>query len=132
MLSSLLSAQYQSQGAFLTFAPLIFVKPAQVKLHLSLILCLEFTQFQFDRNQTAHTTVIEQQVKIVVFAINGNPLLARCKCKIRSKLKQKPFKFPKDGSLQIALAVGIGKTEKIKKIWVSKHKIRSHAVFIAQ
>ena len=76
-LLSAFGAKDQSERG--VFAGLLFIlfQPAEIKLHLALVGGFELAEFQLDRDQPPQATMIEEQVKSVVFAIDDHSFLTR-------------------------------------------------------
>src|SRR5258708_6089629 len=77
----------------------VFLQPAQVELHLSLVGSFELAEFQFDRDQPPQATMIEKQIKGVVFAVDHHSLLTGNETESASHLQQKGFNVAKNSGL---------------------------------
>jgi hypothetical protein len=69
----------------------IFLQPSQVKLHLSLVGSFELAEFQFDRDQPTQATMIEEQIKGVVFAVDHHSLLTGTRCSLNRNASTASF-----------------------------------------
>src|SRR5260370_42382579 len=92
-------AQDQAERRLLTGFLFVFLQPAQVKLHLSLVGSFEFAEFQFDRDQPPQATMIEEQIKGVVFAVDRHSLLTGNETESASHLQHKSFNVAKNSGL---------------------------------
>jgi hypothetical protein len=59
----------------------------------------ELAEFQFDRDQPPQTTMIEEQIKGVIFAVDHHPLLTGNETESSSYLQQKGFNVTKNSGL---------------------------------
>src|SRR3982075_3402348 len=92
-------AQDQAERRLLTRFLFVFLQPAQVELHLSLVGSFELAEFQFDRDQPSQATMIEEQIKGVVFAVDHHSLLTGNETESAAHLQQKGFNVSKNRGL---------------------------------
>lgn len=85
--------QYKPDRFILSFKHFIFLKPAQIQLHLTLICRLEISQFQIDSYHAAQTTVKKKKIDIIVLIINSYTLLSGHECKIVAHFSYEILKF---------------------------------------
>src|SRR5260370_41808174 len=92
-------AQDQAERRLLSGFLFVFLQPAQVELHLSLVGSFELAEFQFDRDQPPQATMIEEQIKGVVFAVDHHSLLTSNETEFPSHLQQNGFNVSKNSGL---------------------------------
>jgi len=100
------------------------VEPAQIELHLARIGRLELTELELDDDQAAQLSMEEEQVDVVVVAVERDALLPLHEGEARAQLQEKPLDLPQQGRLQILLAVGVFQPEEIEQIRVLQHEVR--------
>ncbi len=101
MLFILARAKNQTYRSVFAFGHIILLKPAKVQFHLTLILRLELTKLKIDRYKTAQAAMVEQQIDIIIFAVDGYTLLTRQESKIIAKFGNKFLKFGNDGTFKV-------------------------------
>jgi hypothetical protein len=74
-LALLARAEDEADRSLLALLPLVAIEPAEIELHLAHIGRLEIADFQFDDDQPPQTPVVEEQIEVVVVAIQRDPLL---------------------------------------------------------
>ena len=71
-----LLAQDQTDRCFFARLHFVLLEPSEIELHLPFVGRLKGFQLQFNRNKTAQLPVVEQQIDVVVFAVNYDAFLA--------------------------------------------------------
>jgi hypothetical protein len=76
--------------SFLPF-PLILRQPAEIELHLALVLGFEASLLEFNRDQAPELAVIEEQIDEEVFAAELDRLLPGDEGEARSQFEKEEF-----------------------------------------
>lgn len=76
--------------------------------------------------------MVEQQVEIVVFVVDGDPFLACDKRKVGAEFQDERFQFPQDGILHVSFGVMTTQAEKIQEVRIAEHHVGCQPVFVAQ
>ena len=74
-LALLPGTQDHAKGSLLRRLSLVAIEPPQVELHLTKVRRPEVVQLQLNRHQSLHPPVKEQQIEVVVVAIENDSLL---------------------------------------------------------
>src|SRR5882724_13522836 len=86
---------------------LVAIKPAEVQLDLSRVCGLEIAELELDGDEPTHPAVEEQEVDVVVVAVDNNSLLALDKGEAGAKLEQEALDLAEQRGLEVLLAVGV-------------------------
>ena len=97
---------------------LMLGQPAQVKLHLALVGCFEFAEFQFDGHQSFQATVVEQQVDVEIVVVDLQTFLASDKSEPCPQLKKEAFQFPQNGVFQILFQIAILQAKEVEDVGI--------------
>ncbi|MDB4952714.1 MAG: hypothetical protein JWO36_283 [Myxococcales bacterium] len=95
------------------------IKP-QVELDLSGVGRLEVAELQLDRDQSLHASVEEQQIEVVVVAIEHDPLRPLDEREAGAELEEEALDLTQDRRREVLLAVGVGEVEKVEHVRVAK------------
>jgi hypothetical protein len=76
--------------------------------------------------------VEEEQVEVVVYAVNRHPLLPLEKGEPGSKLENERFHLTQDSGLEVPLGIHILQAEEIQKVRVSEDQVGGQLVALAQ
>jgi hypothetical protein len=83
-------------GGLLRCLALLRIEPAQLEFHLARVGRFEVTDLELDCDELAHATVEEQEIEVVIVAIQGDTLLALEKGEAGSELKKKALNLTED------------------------------------
>ena len=95
---------------------LVPVEPAQVEVDLSGVGGFEAPDLQLDDHQAAQTAMIEEQVDVVVVAIDHDPLLALDKGEAAAQREQELLDLAEERRLQVLLAVRVAEAEEVQQV----------------
>jgi len=93
MLSGFFCAQDQPQGCGFTGLDIMLFEPSQIEFHLAFIGSLKFPKLQVDGDQASQSTVVEQQVDVIVLVVDRDPFLASDEGKIGTQFQDERFEF---------------------------------------
>ena len=115
-----------------TALPVVPVQPAQVKLHLARVGRFKVADLQLDRDQASHVPVKEEQVDIVVVAVEGDSLLPLHEGKSCPEFEEEVLDLPQNRRFEILLAIGIRKLEEVEHVGIPEHERRREFVLLAE
>ena len=96
----------------LTFPALVLGQPAEVQLHLPLVLWLEATLLEFERDQAPQLTILEKEVQVEVVAVDLDPFLAGDGGETGPEFQEKALDLSQNRVLEVLLHVSIGEIGK--------------------
>ena len=67
----------------------MFLQPPEIKFHLAFIGGLKVFEFKVNDDEPFKFAVVEQQVDVVVFAVDDDAVLATDECEARTEFKNK-------------------------------------------
>ncbi len=76
--------------------------------------------------------MVEQQVQVVVHAVDRNPLLTLEEGKADAKFQDERFHFAEDGGLQVLLGVGVLEAEEVQQVRIAENEVRGQLILVAQ
>lgn len=74
----------------------------------------------------------EQEIEVVVVAVECDALLPLDEREARPKLEDKALDLAEDRRLEVLLAVRVGELEEIEHVWVSEHKRRCELTLLVE
>lgn len=97
-------------------------------MHLSRIRVREFTELQFDDDETAEPSVKKQQVDSVPFVSDAQPTLASDKREIISEFEKECLQLADQGALKLGLGILILKREELENIGILDLLVRCDGI----
>ena len=132
LLGAVARAQHHAHRRVLALLMLMPVQPAQVLLHLLLVLGREFAHLQLHRHQPPQLAVVEQQIEVEVLLIHMHVHLPRHQGEARARPQQEGLHLADDGGLQVALLPGIVQPQKVEDVGIAHEQRRRHALGAAR
>src|SRR5450759_4979482 len=132
LLRTLLGAQDQADGRLLSRSPLVRVEPAEIEFHLSLVAWFELARLQLDGDQASHSAMEEEQIEVVVLAVDDDALLARDEAEVRTELEQEALHLVEDRALQVRFAVLGVEPEEVENVGVAEREARGGHTTVAK
>ena len=118
--SRFLPAQRMRAMGFPRLLALVTVEPAQVQLHLAGVGRLEVADLQLDDHQPPQPAMVEQEVDVVIVAVQRDALLALDEGEPGAELEQERLDLAQDGGFQILLAVRVLQSEKVEDVGIAE------------
>src|SRR5205823_5345332 len=116
-------AEDEAERTVLIRPALVAVEPAKIELHLSFVGSPKMTELQLERDEASHAAVIEEEVEIIVFAVDCDPMLACDEGEVSPELEEKALQLAEDRGLQIFFAEFSFEPEEIEHVGVAEHEI---------
>ena len=115
-------AKDDSERGLLGRLALVAIEPAQVQLHLTGVCGFEVTDLELDGYEAPHPSMKEQEVEVVVVAIERDALLPSNEREARAELEEEMLHLSEDRGLEVLLAVRVGKLEEVEHVRIAEYE----------
>ena len=118
LLRAFVRAQNDAERSGFPILGLVPGQPAQIKLHLPLVLRLEAALLQVHCDQASELSVIEEQIDVEVGPIELNPLLSGNEGETGAQFEQEQLQFAEDRVLHIPFEEPVFEPKEVKDIGI--------------
>src|SRR5262249_31030348 len=102
----------------------VAIQGLEIKLQLTLVLGLEFLDFQLNRHQAVEAPVKEEQVKLVIAPSDLDGVIAADEAKIAAEFDEEVLEFFDETAVKVFFCMPLWQVEEIERIRILEYRER--------